>query len=618
MSFTKEDLERREKKYSKTPPVLAPSAPEQLVPTPSSFMPERDVESTVAELNDVVYKKPSDVTAPPISPTDVDEPKNTEPSMPANTSLADNAESKSVETPPSHESLSDSARGRVWEAWRDEPAVVVAYRVLEAELPESFISGQINKVIDATNIVPGSVGVPYECIIDFSSLQEKLIIVGCRVNPILADIGLDIKMSGNRLRLVGIPCKPHDAKVYFCYGKTSFVQGKDVVSNANYGKDELPYLHSPKELIINDDPRNLWQDLAVEDYEGYKNKDNDNAGAEFEVEIEPEVKRTFRSNIPAKKEKIEIIAASRRGRSHAHAAKPRDDYFYYEIDKETGWNFVAVADGAGSAKYSRKGSEIACETVVKQLHGMMNAEFDAFLRSEALLHFTKSKAEFVKTGGNWEGSQLQSFARATKLEPIFHKAVDSAIRAIHDEAKKRGAVVKDYHTTLLCTAFKYFGQKKTELEMSGWFFASYWVGDGGAALLRWNDTDRVLVLGEPDGGEFAGQTRFLTIPDEIQPEMIKKRVRFSFCDTFSALLLVTDGITDPFFPSEAAVADEHRWLEFYEQKLKNGCVEEPQGCPILFDPNQSPAKKSEDLLHWLNFWSKGNHDDRTILVVKPQ
>ncbi|MDR2704242.1 MAG: hypothetical protein LBC02_00540, partial [Planctomycetaceae bacterium] len=57
-------------------------------------------------------------------------------------------------------------------------------------------------------------------------------------------------------------------------------------------------------------------------------------------------------------------------------------------------------------------------------------------------------------------------------------------------------------------------------------------------------------------------------------------------------------------------------LEFYEQKLKNGCEEEPNGCPALFDKTKEPQEKAEALLKWLDFWSKGNHDDRTILIVK--
>ncbi len=489
-------------------------------------------------------------------------------------------------------------------------AIIFAYRMSEEYdgLPDSHVNKEINKMIDAASIPVGMVGVPYECVIDFEPIQKMLHVVNIKPNTMLSErLGLKVELNGSRVRIFGTPLQPHEGQVNFCYRKSGSVAKSS---------DEFSYLSYPKELLVNPHPQSLWKNLEVADYEGYKNKDDDFDGVE--VVFSPEKKGSvFSGSVPA--QTIEILMASRRGRSHAHVGKPRDDCFYYEIDKETGWNFVAVADGAGSAKYSRKGSEIACKTVVEQLHGMMASEYDTFLRKEASLQLGRAKMEFKQLNGQWDEDILQSFAKATKLEQIYHKAIDTTIRTIHQEAEQReGAIVKDYHTTLLCVAFKYFEPTKDPKEMSGWFFASYWVGDGGAAILRWNGTDRVLVLGEPDGGEFAGQTRFLTIPDEIQPETIKKRVRFSFCDSFEALLLVTDGITDPFFPSEAAVVDEPRWFDFYERKLARGSEEKPEGCPSLFDNQQTPLQKSKNLFGWLDFWSKGNHDDRTILIVKPR
>ncbi|MDR3204728.1 MAG: protein phosphatase 2C domain-containing protein, partial [Deltaproteobacteria bacterium] len=41
--------------------------------------------------------------------------------------------------------------------------------------------------------------------------------------------------------------------------------------------------------------------------------------------------------------------------------KPRDDSFFFDHDEESGCTFVAVADGAGSVRFSRQGSTIACQ-----------------------------------------------------------------------------------------------------------------------------------------------------------------------------------------------------------------------------------------------------------------
>ncbi|MDR1140837.1 MAG: protein phosphatase 2C domain-containing protein, partial [Planctomycetaceae bacterium] len=476
-------------------------------------------------------------------------------------------------------------------------AVVFQYRVQAGdERPESYFNQQITKRIDATNIPASSVGVPYELVLDFTPLARDLKIFDSKPNIAFGNRGFEVIAEGNKMTIKGTPRDSVDAPLSFCFKK----EGKKI---KDAGQDEVPYFQYPKPFLINPHPRDLWQNLPVTDYEGYQNRDSDARGETIDYIL---AKRGVFSTTPPKS--LEVIAASQRGRSHAHVGKPRDDCFHFEFDEKTGWNFVAVADGAGSAKFSRKGSELACHTVISSLRTNLRDEINTVLPDWITDTLQKRKNNFEQPmfSCNKENRNIE----IDKLGNIFHNAVYAAYMAIHEESQKRKAETKDYHTTLLCAAFRYFEKLKC------WFIISYWVGDGGAAILRWNEMNRVWVLGEPDGGEFAGQTKFLTMKDEITAEAIHKRLRFSFCETFETMLFVTDGITDPFFPSEAAVADEQRWLEFYEQKLKNGCEEEPNGCPALFDATKTPQQKADALLHWLDFWSKGNHDDRTILIVK--
>jgi serine/threonine protein phosphatase PrpC len=56
-----------------------------------------------------------------------------------------------------------------------------------------------------------------------------------------------------------------------------------------------------------------------------------------------------------------MLAASQRGRSHAHKGDAREDDFF--IATGEGWCIAIVADGAGSAKYSRYGSQLICHTI---------------------------------------------------------------------------------------------------------------------------------------------------------------------------------------------------------------------------------------------------------------
>jgi serine/threonine protein phosphatase PrpC len=528
-----------------------------------------------------------------------------------------------------------------------EPGIILYYKTASSEtvsVQKNVVIALIKDKIGKLNISNGTIDAHYELLIDLTSDELTSLIGKVEIaktkdgkdfiltTPSLKNIGLKAERVGDmQIRLSGTPKNDFNGKLFF------YVDfNRSTLTPTNKQKcasfmDLSPVYVDSKPFIINAHPKSLWNDCPVEDYEGYQNLDNKSNGETVEYVPSSSCLMGL-STTPAKS--FEVIAASARGRSHAHVGKPRDDAFHYEFDKETGWNFIAVADGAGSAKYSRKGSELATYTVIHNLRETLTKEFNQRCFYDKWMSFQRWKNKFLESNTQLSLETENEFVENTQFDKVFHRAVDAAYRAIHEEHKRReDSVLKDYHTTLLCAAFRWFPE--LDRRQGGWFIASYWVGDGGAAILRPMfdgistdrissnselniPKDRVFVLGEPDGGEFAGQTRFLTMPEEITAEKIRSRCRFSFCDSFESIILVSDGITDPFFPSEAAVVDEPRWLEFYEKKLKDGCEEEPNGCKEVFADNIAPNAKAEALLKWLGFWSKGNHDDRTILIVRPQ
>lgn len=375
---------------------------------------------------------------------------------------------------------------------------------------------------------------------------------------------------------------------------TSF-DGHLYFSFARSDHPETVQIHT-KPMYIAADPRSLWKDLPVEDFEGYPVADD-----AMESLPLPEIGKI-------------VVAASCRGRSHAHTAKPRDDSFLIDFDSNAGWVFVAVADGAGSSRFSRKGAALACKTVVGSLRRILESPrlTDFFQANQDRL--AEWKEEFEAAGGNLASDLEEKFCSqmaersGIRLSDIVYKAVYEAYMAIEQEAKAKQAQVRDYHTTLLCAAFRKFS--------FGYFIITYWIGDGAMGVYNWNQQDRVLIPGIPDGGEFAGQTKFLTLwREEINPEAVRKRTRYIFADDFDALILATDGVIDPFFFSEKSVLDEANWRNFWNQTLQKGDADAPP-CPELFSDETSPRQKAQALRHWLNFWSKGNHDDRTILIVK--
>ncbi|MDR2498866.1 MAG: protein phosphatase 2C domain-containing protein, partial [Tannerellaceae bacterium] len=193
-------------------------------------------------------------------------------------------------------------------------------------------------------------------------------------------------------------------------------------------------------LIINHDPRSLWKPIPTSpSIEYYK---EDSAMQFVLVDDGPIAKK-------------DMVGASRRGRSHAQEGKARDDDF--ALDFEDGWYIMVVADGAGSAPYSRKGSEMACRIIVEESKRQLGLKQEQFKDLIGSYHSNPSK-ESNKAAGD-------------VLYTILGAAAFKAVSAIKHEAESKGRAVKDYATTLLAAICRKFS--------FGWFVGSFWVGDGG-------------------------------------------------------------------------------------------------------------------------------------------
>ncbi len=336
--------------------------------------------------------------------------------------------------------------------------------------------------------------------------------------------------------------------------------------------DGKPVFERQITFIINPDPKSLWKNIPTPNDIEYYKPDSDKCF----------VKVTSSTNIfgLGKTHKKDIVAASQRGRSHAQEGKPRDDDFNIRYISEVDWYILSVADGAGSAKSSRKGSEIACNTVVEVCEQLIKEK-------------TKEFENLIKDFSN-EKSDERRKKMGDALYGILGNSVFKAVKNIEEEAKKANKPLKDYSTTLIvsiCKKFKF-----------GWFVGAFWVGDGGVGIYN-KDTNFLKILGESDGGEYAGQTRFLTMSEITQPTELYRRLRFDIVDDFTALILMSDGITDPKFETDANLLKVEKWNELWQDLSKE---------VDFSDDNEASA---DQLLNWLDFWSPGNHDDRTIAIL---
>ena len=112
-----------------------------------------------------------------------------------------------------------------------------------------------------------------------------------------------------------------------------------------------------------------------------------------------------------------------------------------------------------------------------------------------------------------------------------------------------------------------------------------------------------------DVGEFSGGTRFITMPEIFKSEALSTRIRFKWIEDFSYLLLMTDGIYDPKFSVEAALDK----LENWKASMADLAGANDDGAKVEFNPANTEI--AAQLSKWMDFWSPGNHDDRTLAIV---
>ena len=305
-------------------------------------------------------------------------------------------------------------------------------------------------------------------------------------------------------------------------------------------------------FIINPDPRSLWKVVEPPADAPYPKSHLDAAGL-------------VRGD-------IRIAAASRRGRSHEHAGSFRDDDFYINHCQETGWSVMLVADGAGSAVNSREGSRIAVKTAGDYLLNQLSGVKGVHLKQ----HITA-----------WEGSDQQATINA--MLHHFKQAATLAVNSIQNEAICAEQPVKSYSTTLLATV-----ALRTDNEL---FATAFWLGDG--AIGAYSPSGKVRILGNPDSGEYAGQTRFLDQSIIADPSF-SGRISVGKWNDVSHLILMTDGVSDPLFETDNGLRSDEKWTRLVDELN-----------PVLTDASIAPERLGD----WLNFFSTGNHDDRTIAVL---
>ena len=396
----------------------------------------------------------------------------------------------------------------------------------------------------------GRVGQLYSDEIDFNKVPTQSKITEFEIKGLEQINGLSINKEKKIIEGIpeksGVPEENYDFHLEIIYITESKEKGKREIS-----------------IKILPDPKSLWKNL----------------------EPPPEIQHrkpheaieviTFIEKIKFKKStERQIIAASKRGRSHAHNAKFRDDHFKIAHLEKTGWSIITVADGAGSAELSRIGSEIACE---KTLELITNQLYERDKELNALV------GEEIKHHNN----NLRDL-----LYNILVNSVFQSVKSIEEFAKKENKNLRDFHTTMLVAICKKI--------KNNYFIAGCWIGDG--ALAIYNEGKEVILLGKPDSGEFSGQTKFITMKEIWQDSGdLINRIKYHIVPEFTSIMAMSDGVSDPLFETENNLNILNYWDTLWNQIKEQAILKE--------------GDKAQNLLEWLDFWVEGEHDDRTIALL---
>ncbi|RTZ49766.1 protein phosphatase 2C domain-containing protein [Chryseobacterium arthrosphaerae] len=316
------------------------------------------------------------------------------------------------------------------------------------------------------------------------------------------------------------------------------------------------------DLFVNADPKDLWKNIPGDPGDIFYKPDD----------------ISYQGKFLDKK----IVVTSKRGRSHAHEGKFReDDFAVNELPAD--WCIVSVSDGAGSAKAAREGSRVATTSV------------NSFFNSSEVLAELDNNINIIYTPE--DSTRDKDEARRNVIRTLY-EGVLFVHTALDKTATDHDLSISDLHATLIFALVKKFS--------FGYIILSFGVGDCPVNLISTGFSE-VQLLNRMDVGEFSGGTRFITMKDIFNDQMAA-RFSITCVNDFAYLVLMTDGIYDPKFSTENKLEDKESWRTFFNDLA--GHNDDSAKVDFINDTGIDAQ-----LSLWADFWSRGNHDDRTLAII---
>ncbi len=259
----------------------------------------------------------------------------------------------------------------------------------------------------------------------------------------------------------------------------------------------------------------------------------------------------------------QLVGISRRGRLHAHRAEHREDATAMRLLDGGGW-CAAVADGAGSAEHSRIGAALAVFTATHSC-------------AEVFAHLPPTGAP---------------------LDGLLHALAAATHEALTRFAEMAGIPRRALRTTLLLAVCR-------DDEVG---FAH--VGDGGIVLLHADGAASIPTAGH--AGEFSGEVAHF-LPDDGAVEAMMASVTVRPARDIAGVLLVSDGIEDPWYPMTRSAPLLFGQLVHgvSDTNCDAGGVRQAMRGPVL-----GASSPSHALATWIAFEKRGENDDRTLFVAR--
>ena len=240
------------------------------------------------------------------------------------------------------------------------------------------------------------------------------------------------------------------------------------------------------------------------------------------------------------------------GRGHIKKDIPCQDKVFYMY--QNGVDCIALADGAGSAKYSHWGAEVVvkevCRIIVENMDSLVN-ESDAAAVKERIL--------------------------------------DCLTEMLLSKADELDCGIKDLASTLLFAAVK---------------DDAVFIGHLGDGLIAGLKDNQVKIISCPDNGEFANSTYFVTSQNAVK----KMRIMKGNARAFNGFILMSDGSSASFYDKReknisdgvkrlldwfCIIDEEHMYdivKESFDEIIVNNTIDD---CSIAIMSRQCPPSAAE-------------------------